>query len=189
MVKLNSVLQMPHTVSVQRGVLIHGFFEQVCWLDDTPPTDEELQLVASRIHPEACLAHSYIAEQIADFYRMLGVSEIKQALTRPKLSAGETVEVFRELPFAVREGEAILTGSIDRLVVTFCEGKPRAAQVIDYKTDWLANDAPAISSRVDHYRPQLQAYRKVAAKMNALPLEAVDATLLFVTAGKRVSAL
>ena len=92
--------------------------------------------------------------------------------------------VWRERPFAVRVEDAVLNGAIDRLVVLYDGDRPLAADVIDFKTDTLdmANTA-ALQSKVDNYRPQLEAYRIAASRLTGLDPTRVSARLLFVGAG------
>jgi ATP-dependent exoDNAse (exonuclease V) beta subunit len=94
------------------------------------------------------------------------------------------LEVEREWPFLVREGDRILSGQIDRLVVWYDGDRPLAADVIDFKTDRLAADNPAaLADRVEHYRPQLEAYRRALARLFRLPADRVSARLAFVELG------
>jgi ATP-dependent exoDNAse (exonuclease V) beta subunit len=98
--------------------------------------------------------------------------------------AGLRLEVQREWPFLVREGGQILSGQIDRLVLWYDGDRPWAADVIDFKTDRLAADNPAaLADRVEHYRPQLEAYRRALARLYRLPADRVSARLVFVELG------
>ena len=93
-------------------------------------------------------------------------------------------EVLRERRFALRDGESLLTGSIDRLVVLYNGPAAIGADVLDYKTDALPPDDPAaIDEKLNHYRPQLDAYRRAVAAMYKLPPERVSARLAFVSVG------
>jgi ATP-dependent exoDNAse (exonuclease V) beta subunit len=93
-------------------------------------------------------------------------------------------KVWRERPFALREGDTILNGKIDRLVVLTDGGRPVAADLVDFKTDWVsAADPKAIETRLEHYRPQLEAYRRAVARLLGLELTQVSARLAFVEAG------
>jgi len=93
-------------------------------------------------------------------------------------------QVSRECPFAVREGDAILSGKMDRLVV-LCDGdRAVAADVVDFKTDAVSADDPAaLESRVAWYRPQLEAYCRAAATLLGLGSDRVSARLVFTEPG------
>ena len=52
--------------------------------------------------------------------------------------------------------EERITGSIDRLVL-----RPGRADIIDFKSNRLSDDPAYRKALVEHYRPQLAAYREV----------------------------
>ena len=82
--------------------------------------------------------------------------------------------------FAVRQQGQIVSGSFDRCVQLYLDGRRAAVEVIDFKTDAIAaDDANEIRRRVDGYRPQLLAYRHAASELFGLPLDRVAATLAF----------
>jgi ATP-dependent exoDNAse (exonuclease V) beta subunit len=92
---------------------------------------------------------------------------------------------FRERSFAIRRDQEILTGSIDRLVVLARQGRPLAADIIDFKTDEIApGDAQALQSKIDFYTPQLQAYRQAVRQMFGLPEQSIVARLAFLSLGR-----
>ncbi len=97
------------------------------------------------------------------------------------------LEVHNEFPFAVREERDLFNGSIDRLILVLDGEKVVAAEVLDYKTDTWATNAPeAEREKVDFYRPQIDAYRRVVASMTGLEPERIACRLLFVCQGKEV---
>ena len=92
--------------------------------------------------------------------------------------------VQNERGFALQDGEQLLTGAIDRLVLLEQAGRVVAAEVLDFKTDALAADDPQqVAAKVAHYGPQLEAYRRAVAQFAALPPDRVSAQLVFVEAG------
>jgi len=100
-------------------------------------------------------------------------------------SIGQPVwRVFRELPFAVREEDMLLSGRIDRLVVLHDGDRPVAADLLDFKTDAISpGDSAALEARTAFYRPQLAAYRRAAARLAGLPPERISARLVFTEPG------
>jgi ATP-dependent exoDNAse (exonuclease V) beta subunit len=93
-------------------------------------------------------------------------------------------DLQRERSFAVRDNDAILSGTFDRLVVLYDGDRAVAADVLDYKTDDVPGDDPrALDARVEQYRPQLEAYRRAAAAVLALEPARISARLLFVGPG------
>ncbi|HEY6565228.1 MAG TPA: PD-(D/E)XK nuclease family protein, partial [Pirellulaceae bacterium] len=98
------------------------------------------------------------------------------------------LEVETERPFAVRDGDRLLVGTIDRLVTMRRNDRIVAADILDFKTDELAaDDEFALHAKAVYYRPQLQAYRSAVSIMLSIPGKAVTARLLFVSQGKIVS--
>ena len=73
---------------------------------------------------------------------------------------------------------------IDRLVEIYQADQLIAADIVDFKTDRIDSQAPdALKTKVEHYRPQIEAYRKAVAQMAGLDESAVSARLLFVGSG------
>jgi len=129
-----------------------------------------------------------------------------EAGERPAGEAGEPLdlELLTERRFASRVDHEVVSGIIDRLVLVRpaagtgagsggggrgagARGRPApvgAAEVVDFKTDALPpDDEEAAAARVEHYRPQLEAYRDAVAALYGLPAEAVRARLVFLAAG------
>ena len=79
-----------------------------------------------------------------------------------------------------------MQGSFDRLLL-FREGaKVVAADILDFKTDRVADPA-GIQERVSIYEPQIEEYRRAAATLFGLaPAGACRARLLFVEPGELV---
>ena len=103
--------------------------------------------------------------------------------SRPEL-AGCALEVYRERPFAVTEGDSLLSGAFDRLVVARRQGRAVFADVLDFKTDAAEpRDEARIGELVDRYRPQMAAYRRAAARVARLGPAQIRCRLLFVSAG------
>ncbi len=196
-VNLASRLRLDTAKALDRGTLMHAWFEQIEWLEDGQPDDEALQQAADSL-ATACLD---VPELIGQFRAALEKPAIRAALSRatyewpaddalqcavhagPHLS-NPRWEVWRERPFAVRDDDAILNGTIDRLVVLYDGRQPVGADVLDYKTDNVpADDLQAIEARVDEYRPQLEAYRRAAARLLGLDRAQISARLAFVEPG------
>ena len=78
-------------------------------------------------------------------------------------------------------GEYFANGSIDRLVLTLEDGVPKAAEVIDFKTDRVTPEE--VEARAEHHAPQMQAYRRAVSAMYGLAPEDVALKLAFLTPG------
>jgi len=93
-------------------------------------------------------------------------------------------QVWRERPFAVRDGDTILSGTIDRLVVLFDGARPIAADVLDFKTDRVPGaDPQAVQQRIEFYRPQLEAYRCAVADLFRLDRARISTRLAMLEPG------
>ena len=167
------------------GTLIHAWFEQVEWLDDGAPSDGRLREIAAAL-PDLVLSHEYIDRLLAEFRVMLTRPNISACLQRSAYHccAGDTLQVEAERPIAVRDGDRLLVGSIDRLVTIYRNNHPIAADIIDFKTDAVASDEKAaVARKVDFYRPQLAAYRSAVCSIFGHESSQVSAKLLLVGAG------
>jgi ATP-dependent exoDNAse (exonuclease V) beta subunit len=196
-VNLARQLRLERGQSLERGTLLHAWFEQIAWLEEGQPDDAALRRVAC----QKKLDHLDLAELAARFRAGLQQPVVGDALRlatyrQPaaggggcRVHAGPGLktprwELHRERSFAVRDGDAILSGTFDRLVVLYDGDRAVGADVLDYKTDDVPADDPrAIDARVQEYRPQLEAYRRAAAALLALEPESVSTRLLFVGPG------
>lgn len=196
-VNLADRMRLDSSRALDRGSLMHAWFEQIEWLDEHTPEREKLQELASAAMPAGLDLSSLIDE----FEQALARPAIRALLTRATYEQPATVpaagavhyrpglvrprwSVWRERPFALREGDTIQSGKIDRLVVLYDGDRPLAADLVDFKTDRVSPDKPeAIDARVAHYRPQLEAYRRAVARLLRLDVAQVSARLAFVEAG------
>jgi ATP-dependent exoDNAse (exonuclease V) beta subunit len=167
------------------GSLMHAWFEAIDWLDDGPPTDGDLRTIAAAVSAR-------IGELPS---RSLPLEDFRKALRGPRLAAllsrrhyelatgGQdiTLEALRELPFAFRQEDQLLNGSIDRLVLVRQSGRLTAAEVIDFKTDTVTNPTQLLEL-TEFYRPQLEAYKEAAERITGLPAERITAKLVFLSA-------
>ena len=187
LVDLSFKMKLEGMEAAGRGSLVHKLFEEIDWLDDGVPAAAEL---LQQIDPIFVKRHRLDADLLVqEFLDMLQHDEISKALSRSAYSDGfaDTLQVFKEQAFAFREADAVVTGTFDRIVIANKDSKPQTAEVLDFKTDWLAESDPqALKARVDYYRPQMEGYRRALAKYTALPVESVSAKLLFVSIGKVV---
>jgi len=182
----------------RRGDVVHAWCRLVGWLDEEGiPPEETLARTARRVAPE--MASEEVQPLAEELRAWLDAPEVRAALSRAEAErwarsrAGAQVpELQREQPFAVRLGEEIVEGVIDRLVLARDReaggegGAPpaAAARILDFKTDALdPHDQEAVESRIERYRPQLDAYREAVARIHGLERETVEAALVFLSAG------
>jgi ATP-dependent helicase/nuclease subunit A len=180
-VSLASVLRLEAAAFAERGSIAHAWFEQVGWIEDGLPADVELLRIAQRIAPNAP-AHE-LDTLLERFHGWRSAEPVRAALSRDSFPAGATVH--REVPFIRRDGDSIMEGVIDRLVIVREGGKVTRAVVLDYKTDAVAaDDEAALAQRIGFYRPQLEAYRRALMEMYRLRPEDVEARLIFLNAAR-----
>ena len=181
----------------ERGTLIHAWLALIEWLEEGEPAEQALDEVASA----PAFARLDTGELRGVFRAALQKPAIRAALSRKtyeQIAAGQARsavhadshlgqprwEVWRERPFAVRDGEGILSGTIDRLVVLFDGQRPVGADVLDFKSDRLAaGDARALQARTEFYRAQLGAYVRAVAGLFGLDPAHISARLAFLEPG------
>ena len=106
----------------------------------------------------------------------------RDVLNRDSYPPGARVE--RELPVLHRLPDGILQGYIDRLVLVEEGSRVVAAEVVDFKTDWIDESDPrALDGRMAYYRPQIDAYRAAVAGRYGLGMDKVTGKLVFLRLG------
>ncbi|MCA9206404.1 MAG: PD-(D/E)XK nuclease family protein, partial [Planctomycetales bacterium] len=169
--------------SLRRGTLIHAWFEQILWIEDGLPESATLKQLANEVL-ESAISDEDLQQLLDEFQALLGDTRISGRLSRtayPSLSDAE-LKVENERPIAVREGNRLLVGNIDRLVTAYDRksGQPIAADILDFKTDIIMpGDEKTLNKKVRYYQPQLQAYRRAVQRITNLPPDKVTARLLF----------
>jgi len=170
------------------GTLFHAWMEQIEWLDGGSPSREVLWQVERRLRSEIGEVSDWLDKLSHRFLQQLAAPQVAAVLSRAFYNKsrpdGAELVVYRERPFAIRHGDELLSGSIDRFVVMIRGGEPIAADVIDFKTDELpSRDSAALADKIAFYRPQLDAYRAAAAQLLRLPPDRISARLVFLSAG------
>ncbi len=185
-VRLGQCLSATAHRAMAHGVLIHAFFEQIEWLEDGTPDEDQLTRLGRRL--DADPHHLEVA--IREFHAALTRPHVSQLLSRAnyeswlkpdrKTAGPLRLEVRREQPLSVRVDDTILSGSIDRLVLLWEADQPRAAEIIDVKTDQVTTPQQRIE-REEHYAPQIQAYARGLSRMLQLDPERITTRLLFLS--------
>jgi ATP-dependent helicase/nuclease subunit A len=157
--------------SLELGTAVHGLFEQVNWIDDSPAEE-----VIARWHTRM-LAKDEEAEK--HFQTAYLAPAFQHALARPS----GPVTLWREKTFeAVIEDEWI-TGTFDRVVLVHdTAGNVINADILDYKTNDVSPDN--LADTVDHYRPQLALYAQALSLLTAIPPDRITCHLLFTRTGQ-----
>ena len=199
-INLAQQLRLERGQSLDRGTLLHAWFEQISWLEDGEPDDDAVTpgRLQAEAGPPECHGASHPVPRSASEAgggQRLALTTYRQPVNhgggcQVHAGAGTKIprwELYRERSFAVRDGDVILSGTFDRLVMLYDDGRAVGADVLDYKTDDVPGDDPqAIDARVEQYRPQLEAYRRAAARLLGIKQDSVSARLLFVGPGSSV---
>jgi ATP-dependent exoDNAse (exonuclease V) beta subunit len=185
------------------GTLYHKWFETIGWLEDGVPAEDVLRAAAATIRADLpAETWRELDKLIANFRDWLQNPVINGILCRsaythpqqpgfPKALAQfwtkslAPQQVERERRFLIREATKLWNGSLDRLVWLGEGDRTIAADVIDFKTDVISpGDDAALVKRTEHYRPQIEVYRRAVARLGELPAERVAARLVFTCAGR-----
>ncbi|MBU0676959.1 MAG: UvrD-helicase domain-containing protein [Verrucomicrobia bacterium] len=163
--------------SLNFGTLIHELFERIEWLDTT---DIEEAVKDWRQASSAADAETLAAVE-TEFRQAIQTEEFREHLTKK-----ENVEVWRERSFEIILDNKWVTGTFDRVHIhRDADGKVVKAKILDYKSNAVL-DAKALEELKEHYRPQMDLYRRVSASMLALDEGTIELSLLFTKAGKGV---
>jgi ATP-dependent exoDNAse (exonuclease V) beta subunit len=182
------------------GTLLHAWLQRVEWLEDGTPDDAALRQIAQSVRSEIGDVSGQLDRLISLFRKQLAAKSVAAVLSRDFYAAPANLgldllasrwsasrvelQVHREHPFAIRHGDNLLAGNIDRLVVIRNGGRAIAADILDFKTDDISpHDATAIADKVAFYRPQAEAYRLAAARWLNLDRRRLAARLVFLSAG------
>lgn len=197
-VRINELLSLDRAERLERGTLMHRWFEEIEWLDEGPPDEARLRKLAG-LHASIGVN---VDEEISRFTRFLQEPGTVELLSRRPYSelplevsagtqsriagCGTRLEVYREWGFtAPDEDGSLMTGIIDRLVLVYDAASYEllAADIIDYKTDEI-DSAAAADARTGFYRDQVTAYRRAVEQLYRLTQDQISSRLLFVTAGR-----
>ena len=167
----------------KRGTVVHAWLESLEWLETGLAREAELTAAALREAPD--WTAEQVASTVAWLRDKLAAPEVAGALSRREWPSGTTVE--RELPFLWRDGDELVEGFIDRLVlIPGPDGSPAEAIVFDYKTDRLGEDPVRDAEGELHYRAQLRTYERAVQTLYRLPPGQVHSRLLFLDSGRVV---
>ncbi len=205
LISLDRYLHPSEGTGTAAGTLYHAWFATIGWLDDGAPSEGKLLDVAAKIRKDLPMElWRDLDRRLTQFRAWLTQPLLRTVLTRsaytdvqgpgfPKALADlwskgfAPQKVEQERRFLLREGSRLWDGSFDRVVWLADGNRLVAADVLDFKTDALPpDDDMALAARTAHYRPQLEIYRRAAAQLASLPLDAIALRLVFPFAGRVV---
>ncbi|PHS12510.1 MAG: hypothetical protein COA78_08085 [Blastopirellula sp.] len=190
--------QILESGSNQRGMLygsvMHAWFEEITWLEQELPSEERLrriatQLAGRQINFETTKQQFDQHVKSSNAKKILSLEAYAQSWSQLQQSLGDSVdfdfEVSNEHQFMTLDQDKVMTGSIDRLVLVKNQDKIVAADIIDYKTDHIA-DAEQLQQKIEYYRPQIHAYRDTVSSLYNLPIELTRCQLYFLAADQLI---
>ena len=167
---------------LDRGTLVHAWFESVGWVEEFDLDDESLLAIGREATPGA--SEEVLVGALAEFRTWLTLPEIRAALSRERYDGEVALE--REYRFLQRREGVLIEGVIDRLVISYRDGRPVGAEIIDFKTDRTGEGRAPLERLTAHYAGQLRAYAGAVAEMYDLPVEQCTAALVFLDAERVV---
>lgn len=178
------------TAGMHYGSAMHHWMESVQWIESFHP-DRKSMIESARAEggefdADKAFGHFQSILKSGPATELLNKHTYQEHAWWSGGSSKDSLSVHCEFPFAITHEGSVLRGSIDRLVLMQRDGRVVAADVIDFKTDSFEDDA-ALRKKVDHYRPQVNAYRQAVAQIFKLPLAAIRGTLFFVHDPKVIS--
>lgn len=189
-VPLANAFSYSQSVGASFGTVIHAFFEQVHFLDDFTLDRQRLRQIAlAAVSPEE-LRHIQIDKLIDSFAAMLELRSVRTALSESRYKRNhfgivpDRVEIDNERVINLVMNNRLISGTIDRLVVLMKDGRPYAAEIIDFKTDVYDDSMTLlwVQDRIEHHRPQLEIYAQVVSELFDIP-ESRIATHLVLLSG------
>ncbi len=191
---------MPIIDPKTRGTLIHAWFECMEWLDDPAAMPDESLLRRKAMDltvPEAAvdrLLPSFLSvlqrPETRGVFLQKTIADVESfAPFRSAIASGRaTTQVERERMFVLIHQNELVQGSIDRLVLLIQDGRPVAADIIDFKTDRFAGDRSRwIEARRQHYGPQLEEYRFAVSQCFGIPIQHIGTRLVLIEADAVIS--
>ncbi len=188
-IPLANAFSFSQTIGASFGTIIHAFFEQILWLDDYQLDPSTLRKIAlASVSPEE-LRHLNVDNLIESFTAMLQLTSVRKALSKQRYTRSmfgfipERIEIDNERVINLVMNDRLISGTIDRLVVLLKDGRPYAAEIIDFKTDAYDNNMTLlwVQDRIDHHRPQLEIYARVVSELFDIPDERIATHLVLLS--------
>lgn len=194
-VRLGPLLTRENAGALIRGTVLHRWCEQIEWAEKGLPAPDVLRALvecdeAPSFDVDTELAAFEAAVSRPDVAAIFSRAAYDDADTLPFADdvvadlTGEPTEIIvhRERSFSVPVDGALLSGTIDRLLLFCRDNKVLAAEIVDFKTD-AVTDLAAARKRRETYRGQLEAYSEALATMYGLDRQRIAARLVFLDGG------
>lgn len=182
-VDAGQLLRLSGDQARQTGRVIHKWFEQINWLEDSADVLSDQALLRAALSLDQPPAETSVRQMLGLFRSMLDQSTVRQIFKRPK-EGDSRCTLWRERDFAVRQGGRLLRGTFDRVVAYHSvDGSAQRAELIDFKTDRVNEGDGSLAEAIKRYRPQIAAYQRALSTMLNLDAKQIACRLLFVREG------
>jgi ATP-dependent exoDNAse (exonuclease V) beta subunit len=181
----SALLRLSDPTARLRGVALHRCFEAVTFSEAEPDSDATILRGLHRELPGR--PETALRGHLREFHELRRHPAIHEALSRAHYakSWGDELrlEIWRERAFALRDGNAIVRGRFDRVVLGCDDGGYVRAHVLDYKSDRVdPRDPDEVERLRAFYEPQLAVYRRAVSRRCRLSEDVIECSLLFLTA-------
>lgn len=168
-------------LGMQRGILMHLWFEMIEWVDQVPgvPTADRLVAAACRSNP--ALVPATVESLAASFLEGLSQPDVAAVMSHAThAEAGRDLVVWREQPFVIERRGQLVSGKFDRVVFTRDATRVGTVHLYDFKTDQVST---SLESTAEQYRGQIEAYVDALHAMFSPAPTRVVARLVFTSVG------
>ncbi|RFC44768.1 MAG: ATP-dependent helicase/nuclease subunit A [Verrucomicrobia bacterium] len=148
------------------GTKLHAIFEQISWTEDLP--DGSLHERIRTLIDENDPSQTLLRDEILEALRAPDVLALFQ-----RANFGHQPILWREKRFEIILNGAWVSGTFDRVVLTSDQ-----AWIFDFKTNRVSTPSE-IARASESYQPQLSVYRQALSRLAAIPLENIEARLIF----------
>ncbi len=174
-INAGKLFSLNSTFSAELGISVHELFQHITWLDDT----DTVGLVS--MWAQDCTVSDAVKSAVrGEFENAIRSPAFRKLLAKPE----RDTDLWREQRFEIVLNNEYVSGCFDR--VSFARGSGptgvEQAEIIDYKTDNINPDTDLAAAK-KKYRPQLELYRKVIAKITDLPAKKISCKLAFTKTG------
>ena len=169
---------------LQRGTLIHRWFEMIEWVDQPPGIPSRDDLVRAACLEDTHIDHDTVQTLADAFLTSLTTGNVADVLSHnAHAETGRNLKVWREHPFAVLRHGQLLTGKFDRVVLSRDDERIRHVHLYDFKTDRGEDGAESLTTT---YRTQILAYCDALEAIIKPAPDQITAQLVFTSLGKTV---
>lgn len=170
------------------GTVIHLWLSQIQWSDNFPDESRLREMAARAANPQEIDAWIQrfqgllMQEPLSEIFdRDTYLRDLRKAISGLPEDISLDVRTEQRVAGIWEDKHQVVNGLIDRLVLVRSGERIVAAEIIDYKTSLTETgtaDDPTEGFRVEHYEPQMTAYKQVIK--SSLRIENVATRLVFI---------